>query len=61
MTRIALSLNKEKVRVFCKKYHIASLALFGSILTSHFTALSDVDVLVKFDKEAICIISTIVG
>jgi hypothetical protein len=53
MGKIPLDINKEKVRSFCKKYHIAYLALFGSILTSHFTASSDVDVLVKFEKEHI--------
>jgi uncharacterized protein len=53
MRKIPLDIDKEKVRFFCKKYHIAYLALFGSILTSHFTASSDVDILVKFEKEHI--------
>jgi hypothetical protein len=39
----------EKINGFCRKYRIASLALFGSILTSHFTNLSDVDMLVRFE------------
>lgn len=46
-----LSLNKDKISSFCKKYHIISLALFGSILTSKFGPHSDVDILVKFDKQ----------
>ena len=40
----------SKIATFCKKYHIASLALFGSILTSHFTSASDVDMLVRFQE-----------
>lgn len=51
MGKIPLDINKEKVRAFCKKYHIAYLALFGSILTSHFKPSSDVDILVKFEED----------
>ncbi len=37
-----------------QKYHIATLALFGSILTSSFQpSRSDVDFLVQFEKEHI--------
>ena len=53
MSKIPLSINKEKIKRFCGKYHIVYLALFGSILTPRFTASSDVDVLVKFDKQHI--------
>ncbi len=45
------SINKKKIVDFCKKHHIMSLALFGSILTPHFSSKSDVDVLVKFEKK----------
>lgn len=45
------SINKKKIVDFCKKPHIISLALFGSILTPHFSSKSDVDVLVKFEKK----------
>jgi predicted nucleotidyltransferase len=44
-------MNKKKIVAFCKKHHIATLALFGSILTPHFSSKSDVDVLVKFEKN----------
>ena len=47
------SINKEKIGAFCQKHHIASLALFGSILTPHFSPKSDVDILVKFEKKYI--------
>ena len=39
--------------MFCKKYHIAFLSLFGSILNPNFKKSSDVDFLVKF-KENHC-------
>lgn len=39
--------------MFCKKHHIAFLALFGSILTPNFSTASDVDILVRFEKEHI--------
>lgn len=45
--------NKPKIAHFCKKHHIISLALFGSILTSHFSSKSDVDILVKFERRHI--------
>ncbi len=44
-------INKKKITAFCRKYHVVSLALFGSILTSRFRASSDVDILVKFKKN----------
>ena len=53
MPKKAVSINKKKISLFCKKYHIAYLALFGSILTSSFTKSSDVDVLIKFHKKHI--------
>ena|ERR1700733_11149252 len=48
-----VSINKKKIVDFCKKHHIISLALFGSILTPHFSSKSDVDILVKFEKKHI--------
>ena len=53
MSKLPIPVNKRKIGAFCRKYHITYLALFGSILTSQFTASSDVDVLVKFDKKHI--------
>jgi predicted nucleotidyltransferase len=51
MSKLQIKLQKDKIERFCKKHHIAYLALFGSVLTSHFTEKSDVDVLVKFEKK----------
>jgi predicted nucleotidyltransferase len=48
-----VSINKKRIVDFCKKHHIISLELFGSILTPHFSSKSDVDILVKFEKKHI--------
>ena len=53
MSKLPIRLPKQKIERFCKKHHIAYLALFGSILTSSFTEKSDVDILVKFEKNHI--------
>ncbi|MDE5987843.1 MAG: nucleotidyltransferase domain-containing protein, partial [Duncaniella sp.] len=37
----------------CKKYKVAKLWVFGSILTPRFNDRSDVDFLVDFDEEQI--------
>jgi len=49
--KLPIRINKKKISAFCRKNHIVSLALFGSILTSHFRASSDVDILVQFEKN----------
>ncbi len=51
MNKIPIRLQKNKIETLCKKYHIAYLALFGSVLTPHFTKKSDVDILVRFEKK----------
>ncbi len=43
--------SSEKIEAFCAKYHIRSLAFFGSILTSKFKKNSDLDILISFDPE----------
>ena len=45
--RIAIS--QQWLERFCKEHYIIRLALFGSVLSDHFSAASDVDVLVEFD------------
>lgn len=40
---------REQVAAICQRYHIRTLALFGSVLREDFTADSDVDVLVEFE------------
>ena len=53
MSKLPIHLQKDKIVSFCKKHHIAYLALFGSVLTPNFTKKSDVDVLVRFEKKHI--------
>ncbi len=53
MSKLPIKLKKEKIERFCKKHHIAYLALFGSVLTSSFSDKSDIDILVKFEKKHI--------
>jgi len=46
-------ISEEKINSFCRTHNITNLALFGSVLTNHFSESSDVDVLVEFDPEHI--------
>ena len=48
-----IEMNMEKIIALCKKYRVAKLWVFGSILTSRFNDDSDVDFSVNFDSEAI--------
>lgn len=48
-TRIAL--DPVAIASFCRRYHIARLALFGSVLREDFGPQSDVDVLVDFESD----------
>ena len=43
-----MSIDREAVSAFCRRHHIARLALFGSVLRDDFRPDSDVDVLVEF-------------
>ncbi len=47
--RIQIEMPKEKVVAFCRRNHICSLALFGSVLRDDFRPDSDVDVLIEFE------------
>ncbi len=47
-----LYIPEEKLIVFCNKWLITELSLFGSALGEDFTADSDVDVLVSFKSGA---------
>ena len=48
-----IELNLESIIALCKKYKVAKLWVFGSILTSRFNDQSDVDFSVDFDSETI--------
>ena len=49
MSRQTLAVPKDKIADFCRRHHIRSLRLFGSVLRDDFSPDSDVDVLVEFE------------
>ena len=51
MDILPITLSREEIAEFCLRNHIRKLSLFGSVLTSHFRAESDIDVLVEFEPE----------
>jgi len=44
-----IAVPREKVAEFCKNHSIRKLALFGSVISDHFSSESDIDVLVEFE------------
>ena len=44
--------DRQKVAELCRRYGVAELALFGSVLRDDFRAESDVDVLISFSPDA---------
>lgn len=48
-----IEMNIDKIVALCKKYKVAKLWVFGSILTPRFNDESDVDFAVDFDAETI--------
>jgi len=49
---IPISIPKDDIADFCRRYNIREIRLFGSILREDFGAESDVDVLVEFEPDA---------
>jgi predicted nucleotidyltransferase len=45
VTELPLQLDMEKIATFCKKWHIARLEIFGSVLRDDFKSDSDLDFL----------------
>lgn len=50
MTNTAIHIPREEIEAFCRRHHISSLALFGSVLRGDFGPDSDIDVLVEFER-----------
>lgn len=48
-----IALHLDKLFALCKKYKIAKLWVFGSILTPRFNDQSDIDLSVNFDADSI--------
>lgn len=47
-----IELPREQVEAFCRKWQVAEMSLFGSVLNSSFRPDSDVDVLVELKADA---------
>jgi predicted nucleotidyltransferase len=45
-----LNVDFVELQVVCKKYHIKSLSVFGSILSEKFNSESDIDLLYEFEN-----------
>lgn len=46
---VNVTIDYERIAAFCRHWHVAELALFGSVLRDDFDpARSDIDVLVQF-------------
>jgi uncharacterized protein len=50
--RLMIDIPKDQIADFCRRWKIAELALFGSVLRDDFRPDSDVDVLVTFAPDA---------
>ncbi len=48
-----IEMNIDKIIALCRKYKVARLWVFGSILTPRFNDNSDVDFSVDFDSDSI--------
>ena len=46
-----ISIDREKIAEFCRRWKITEFALFGSVLRDDFRPDSDVDVLVTFAPD----------
>ena len=49
---VKLPIDWDRIEAFCRKWGIAELALFGSVLRDDFGPESDVDVLVRYTPDA---------
>lgn len=47
-----LGISHDQIASFCRRWMVAEMALFGSVLRDDFRSESDVDVLVDFVPEA---------
>ncbi|MBM3790231.1 MAG: nucleotidyltransferase family protein [Acidobacteria bacterium] len=47
----SISMDRDRIEAFCRRWQVGELALFGSVLREDFGPDSDVDVLVRFLPE----------
>lgn len=48
-----ISASPAAIEKFCKRWHVAELALFGSVLRDDYSRKSDIDVLVEFAPDGV--------
>jgi predicted nucleotidyltransferase len=46
-----VDLKKEQIQELCKKFNVKELYIFGSATTDDFSEDSDLDFIVKFDRQ----------
>lgn len=51
MRPLPITLPRQTIVEFCRRYYIRRLALFGSVLRDDFRPDSDVDLLVEFEPD----------
>lgn len=56
-----IKISGDYIKRFCQTHYIVKLALFGSVLSDHFSEASDVDVLVEFDPQHVPGLFSFVG
>ncbi|HVC95331.1 MAG TPA: nucleotidyltransferase domain-containing protein [Pirellulales bacterium] len=52
MLTIQVDIEKDQIALFCRRWQVREMALFGSVLREDFGPDSDVDVLVSFSDTA---------
>lgn len=52
MGQCMIEVPKDKIAAFCRRWKVAELCLFGSVLRDDFGPESDIDVLVTFAEDA---------
>ena len=52
MVLLALDIPSKEIELFCQRWHVAELAIFGSALRQDFGAESDVDILIAFQEAS---------
>jgi predicted nucleotidyltransferase len=48
---LPITIDRERLASFCRRYHVLELSLFGSVLRPDFGPESDVDVLVELEPD----------
>ena len=61
MATVRIPIDRSRIVDFCKKWGVARMALFGSVLRDDFRSDSDVDVMVAFRPDSHWSLLDIVG